>query len=67
MYIAWLSSIENYSSGFAATEMIEDYKTLEDTYEYVFGSETAIPRSTSHLLYGVATLAVGGTSIEDCA
>ena len=47
--------------------MIEDYKTLEDTYEYVFGSETAIPRSTSHLLYGVATLAVGGTSIEDCA
>jgi hypothetical protein len=66
MYIAWLSSVENYSSGFEATEMIEDYKTLENTYEYVFGSETAIPRSTSHLLYGVATLAVEGTSIEDC-
>ena len=67
MYIAWLSSIENYSSASGAAEMIEDYKTLENTYEYVFGSETAIPRSTSHLLYGVATLAVEGTSIEDCA
>ena len=66
MHLAWLASTGDFASGVETAEMIEEYKTSEGTYEYIFGSKTAIPRSTSHLLYGVATLAAGKTTIKDC-
>ncbi|GEM_PF-1938703 len=66
MHLAWLASTGDFASGFETAEMIEEYRTSEGTYEYVYGSKTAIPRSTSHLLYGVATLAAEKTTIKDC-
>ncbi|MBD29606.1 MAG: hypothetical protein CL453_01385, partial [Acidimicrobiaceae bacterium] len=66
MYIAWLSSIGNFDSASSLLETIEHYRTSTGSYEYVFGSAISLPRSTAHLMYGVATLAAGRDNLEIC-
>tara|TARA_X000000368_G_scaffold360804_1_gene304722 strand:+ start:194 stop:1435 length:1242 start_codon:yes stop_codon:yes gene_type:complete len=66
MYIAWLSSIGDFDSASSLLETIEHYRTSTGSYEYVFGSAISLPRSTAHLMYGVATLAAGRDNLEIC-
>ncbi|HJM97968.1 MAG TPA: hypothetical protein QF776_07350 [Acidimicrobiales bacterium] len=67
MYIAWLVSINDFERAEEIIETIEDYRLPEGKFAYIYGDDLSLPRSTSHLMYGAASLAVGKTSFGTCS